>query len=163
MKHRNLLTNLLYVLIIVSLVSFLLVEFSVFNLDDGMKRVVSTALLSVAILSVALIEIVLPVIANRDMLKNPKYIILFVIKTVFLIAAAAVLFLYEPFGVIKNMTLALILFVVFYFIQFFITLEPKYERKKTVPAEENVKKKPEKAAVKNQNTVDDLLNDIDED
>ncbi len=129
MKYRNLLTNIFYVVILISLVLFLLIEFGVMGMSDGMKRVVSTLLLALAVLSVAMIEIVLPVIANRDMLKNKKYVVRAVIKTVLLLASAVVLFMFEPFGVIKDMTTALVIFCVTYFLQFFISLEPKLANK----------------------------------
>ncbi len=128
MKFRNVLTNIFYVIILLSLVAFLLIEFKVFNLGDG-KRAVSSLLLALAVVSVAVIEIILPVIANRDMLGNRKYLIRTIIKSVLLVTSAVVLFLYEPFGKIKDTTTALIIFCVTYFIQFFISLEPKLEKK----------------------------------
>ncbi len=128
MKLRNILTNIFYVVILLSLVAFLLIEFKVFNLGDG-KRPVSSLLLALAVVSVAVIEIILPVTANRDMLGNRKYLVRTIIKSILLVTSAVVLFLYEPFGKIKDTTTALIIFCVTYFIQFFISLEPKIEKK----------------------------------
>ncbi|MBP5311966.1 MAG: hypothetical protein J6112_03935 [Clostridia bacterium] len=130
MKYRNLITNLLYVLILVSLVAFLLIEFDVLNFGE-FKKVGSTIFLAVAVLSVIVIEVVLPVIANRDMLKNKKYLIRVIIKSLLLLTSAVVLFLYEPFGVYNNMTVALVVFIATYFLQFFINLEPNASRRKT--------------------------------
>ena len=92
MKLRNVLTNIFYVIILLSLVAFLLIEFKVFNLGDG-KRAVSSLLLALAVVSVAVIEIILPVIANRDMLGNRKYLIRTIINSVLLVTSAVVLFL----------------------------------------------------------------------
>ncbi|MBQ7444925.1 MAG: hypothetical protein IJS71_03165 [Clostridia bacterium] len=136
MKFRNLITNILYVVILFALVGFLLVEFQVFGFDDGIKRVVATVFLLLAVIGVSVIEIVLPIVANRDMLRNKKFIIKALVKTVLFLAASIVLFLYEPFGVIKDVVLALVLFVVFYFLQFFINLEPQRVKKSAKKARE---------------------------
>ena len=94
------------------------------------------------------------------MLRNKKFIIKALVKTVLFLAASIVLFLYEPFGVIKDVVLALVLFVVFYFLQFFINLEPqrvKKSAKKTremSPAAERRRaelESEEKAAEENEN------------
>ncbi len=162
MKKRNGLTNLFYVIILLSLVGFLAVEFGFFNLEAQVQKIVATGLLALAIVMVACIEFVLPIASNKDMLKNKKYAIMVAIKAVLFIAAATVLFLYEPFGVIRNMTVALVLFVVFYFIQFFISLDPKVERKEET---EKAKPKKEKPKVEDDDTGDigiDENDDIDD-
>ncbi len=142
MKYRNLFTNILYVVMLLSLVGFLLAEFDVFGFDDGVKRLVATMLLAVSVLCVACIEIVFPVVANRDYLKNKKYLIRFIVKTVLLVVAAAALFLHMPFGKLE-MFPALAIFVVTYFIQFFISLEPKAGKKAAkAPAQRNGSARP---------------------
>ena len=127
MKNRKWLTNVFYVIILLSLLGFLLLEFNIFGLEAGIQKWAASGLLALAIISVALVELVFPVASNRDMLKNQKYVVLVIVKSVLFIASAAVLFMYEPFGVIKNMPVALVAFIVLYFIQFFITLDPKAE------------------------------------
>ena len=125
MKKRSLLSNVLYVVILVALVGFLLVQFEVFGLGEDAKTVVSTILLVIAVLSVAFVEIVFPVIDNKSLLKEKKYAIMVTVKSVLFVGALVVLFLYQPFGVIKNTAVAIIGFVALYFIQFFISLDPK--------------------------------------
>ena len=142
MKKRNGLTNLFYVIILLSLVGFLAVEFGFFNLEAQVQKILATALLALAIIMVACIEFVLPIASNKEMLKNKKYGIMVAVKAVLFVAAATVLFLYEPFGVIRNMTVSLVLFVVFYFIQFFISLDPKVERKEETEKPKAKKEKP---------------------
>ena len=130
MKNRNALSNLFYVIILLALAGFLVVEFGVVKLAASTQKLVGTLLLAVAILMVAAVEFLFPILANKVMLKNNRYRLMVIIKAVLFAASALVLFLYEPFHVIKNMPVALALFVVFYFIQFFISLDPKVETKK---------------------------------
>ena len=130
MKNKNALSNLFYVLILLALAGFLVVEFGVVKLAASTQKTVGTVLLALAILMVAAVEFLFPILANKVMLKNKRYVFMIVIKAVLFAASALVLFLYEPFHVIKSMPLALALFVVFYFIQFFISLDPKVETKK---------------------------------
>lgn len=124
MKKRNLWTNILYVLILVGLATFLIAEFAL-NSNEGIKTIAAATALIVAIISVALVDIVFPVIDNKDMLKNKKYLVLTIVKSVLFLAAAIVLLLREPFNVIKSVPGALIPFIVLYFIQYFISLDPK--------------------------------------
>ena len=130
MKNRNALSNLFYVIILLALAGFLVVEFGVVKLAASTQKLVGTLLLAVAILMVAAVEFLFPILANKVMLKNNRYRLMVIVKAVLFAASALVLFLYEPFHVIKNMPVALALFVVFYFIQFFISLDPKVETKK---------------------------------
>lgn len=126
MKNRNLFTNILSVLIIVALAFFLLVQFNVFsNMGDSTKNLIGIVSLAIAIASVILIDIVFPVIENKVRLSEKKYLILFIIKIILFTAAVAVLLLFHPFAVIKNTTVALVSFIVLYFIQFFINLDSK--------------------------------------
>ncbi len=125
MKKRGLLSNVLYVVILVTLVCFLLVQFDILGLGEQAKTAVSTILLVLAVASVAMVEIVFPVLDNKELLKEKKYVIMIAVKSVLFLASLAVLFLYEPFGVIKDTAVAIVGFVVFYFIQFFISLDPK--------------------------------------
>ena len=191
MKKRNGLTNLFYVIILLSLVGFLAVEFGFFNLlfrtpitafrrhgnrkySEAKRheyqqreefrncfavfsyhvplpfRIVWQHPLYLSILSMILS--IKPFLRSwgasftkaslETMLKNKKYGIMVAVKAVLFVAAATVLFLYEPFGVIRNMTVALVLFVVFYFIQFFISLDPKVERKEETEKPKTKKEKP---------------------
>lgn len=125
MKNRNLLSNILYIVILVVLAAFLVVQFNLLHLGDGTKTAVSSILLAIAVVAVAFVEIVFPVMDNKEMLKDQKYKMMLIVKSVLFIIALALLFLYEPFGVITSMPVALIGFVVIYFIQFFINLDPK--------------------------------------
>lgn len=125
MKNRNLLSNILYIVILIVLAGFLVVQFNLLSLSDDMKTVVSSIFLAVAVVAVAFVEIVFPVIDNKEMLKEKKYQIMLAVKSVLFVIALALLFLYEPFGIIKSMPVALVGFVVVYFIQFFINLDPK--------------------------------------
>ena len=125
MKNRILLSNILYIVILIVLAGFLVVQFGLLHLSDDMKTTVSSIFLAVAVAAVAFVEIVFPVIDNREMLKQQKYKIMLIVKSILFVIALALLFLYEPFGVIKSMPFALIGFVVVYFIQFFINLDPK--------------------------------------
>ncbi|MBP1587850.1 MAG: hypothetical protein ILO53_05555 [Clostridia bacterium] len=134
MKRQSALSNLFYVIILLALAGFLVVEFGVVKLAASTQKTVATLLLAVAIIMVAAVEFLFPILANKVMLKNNRYRLMIVIKAVLFVAAALVLFLYEPFHVIKSMPVALALFVVFYFIQFFISLDPKVETKKKTPA-----------------------------
>ena len=126
MKNRNLFTNILSILIIVALAFFLLVQFNVFSsMGDSTKNLIGIASLAIAIVSVILIDIVFPVIENRARLSEKKYLILFIVKVILFAAAVAVLLMFHPFAVIRNTTVALVSFIVLYFIQFFINLDAK--------------------------------------
>ena len=125
MKKRNLLSNIFYVAILVTLVAFLLVQFQVLGMSEETRSVVSTVLLVIAVLSVAMVEIVFPVLDNKALLKETKYAVMVTVKSVLFVASLVFLFLYQPFGVIKSAGLAIAGFVVLYFAQFFITLDPK--------------------------------------
>ncbi|MBE7065409.1 MAG: hypothetical protein E7384_06320 [Ruminococcaceae bacterium] len=126
MKNRNLFTNILSILIIAALAFFLLVQFNVFsNMEQSVRNSVGIASLAVAILSVILIDIVFPVIDHKDRLSEKKYLILLIVKVILFAAAVIVLLLFHPFGVIKNTAVALVSFIVLYFVQFFINLDAK--------------------------------------
>lgn len=126
MKNRNLFTNILSILIIIALAFFLLVQFNVFSgMSDSAKSLIGIVSLAIAIVSVILIDIVFPVIENRARLSEKKYLIFFIIKVVLFAAAVTVLLLFHPFAVIRNTTVALVSFIVLYFIQFFINLDAK--------------------------------------
>lgn len=145
MKNRNLFTNILSILIIAALAFFLLVQFNVFSgMEQSARNSVGIASLAVAILSVILIDIVFPVIDHKSRLSEKKYLILLIVKVILFAAAVIVLLLFHPFGVIKNTAVALVSFIVLYFVQFFINLDAKpddddddddYE---AVPSEEEV-------------------------
>ena len=77
------------------------------------------------ILSVILIDIVFPVIDHKSRLAEKKYLIFLIVKVVLFAAAVIVLLLFHPFGVIKNTAVALVSFIVLYFVQFFINLDAK--------------------------------------
>lgn len=125
MKNRNLLSNILYIIVLIALAGFLIIQFEVLKLDEMPQKIVSSVLLAAAVISVAFVEIVFPVLDNKPMLKERKYIIMTVVKSILFAAALIVLFLYEPFGIITNMPVALVGFLVLYFVQFFINLDPK--------------------------------------
>jgi len=126
MKNRNLFTNILSILIIVALAFFLLVQFNVFSsMGQSARDMIGIVSLGVAILSVILIDIVFPVVDNRARLREKKYLILLIVKVILFAAAVAVLLMFHPFGVIKNTTVALVTFIVLYFVQFFINLDAK--------------------------------------
>ena len=125
MKKRGMLSNILYIVILVALVGFLLVQFNILGLEDSAKSVASTLLLVLAVISVACVEIVFPVLDNKELLRDRKYVIMATVKSLLFLAALVILFLYEPFGVIKSTGFAIVGFVVLYFIQFFISLDPK--------------------------------------
>jgi magnesium-transporting ATPase (P-type) len=125
MKKRNLLSNILYVAILVTLVAFLLVQFQVLGMSEETRTIVSTVLLVIAVLSVAMVEIVFPVLDNKALLKEKKYAIMVSVKSVLFVASLVFLFLYQPFGKITSAGIAIAGFVVLYFAQFFISLDPK--------------------------------------
>lgn len=126
MKNRNLFTNILSILIIVALAFFLLVQFNVFSdMAQSTKDLIGIASLAVAIVSVILIDIVFPIIENRARLTEKKYLIMFIVKVILFAAAITVLLLFHPFKIIKDTTVALVSFIVLYFIQFFINLDAK--------------------------------------
>ncbi len=125
MKKRNLLSNILYVVILVALVGFLLVQFDILGLDEQAKTATSTILLVLAVVAVGFVEIVFPVLDNKELLKEKKYVIMTTVKSVLFLASLAVLFLYEPFGIIKSTGFAIAGFVILYFVQFFINLDPR--------------------------------------
>lgn len=154
MKRRNLLTNLLYTLIIISLVCFLAVEFKVLKIfeQDFFHKAGVGISLGIAIISVALVEIIFPIADNKDMLKFKKYKILIIVKSVLFAGAVAVLFLYEPFGIIKNMVVALVAFLVLYFAQFFISLDPRTKDEEVEEESETIE----------QTTKDDVIEIPDE-
>ena len=143
MKSRNLLSNILYIVILIVLAGFLVVQFNLLHFSDDTKTIVSSIFLAVAVVAVAFVEIVFPVIDNKEMLKEKKYRIMLIVKSVLFVIALALLFLYEPFGVIKSMPVALVGFVVIYFIQFFINLDPKPVVEEETAAEEETEEETE--------------------
>lgn len=123
MKQRNLLTNIFSVLLIVSLVAFLLVTFSV--IKGALKEVITFVSLPVAIISVACIDIVFPILDNKKRLREDKVLkILTIVKIVIFIAAFVVMSLYVT-RIFLDEVLAVIIFIVLYFAQFFINIDPK--------------------------------------
>lgn len=127
MKKRNLLTNIFYVVILVALAGYLVAEFAL-NDNESLQKILAVLSLAVAIISVGLVDIVFPILDNKDMLKNKKYVIITLVKTALFLAATIVLFLHTPFKVIKSTAVALVTFVVLYFLQYFISLDPKVEK-----------------------------------
>lgn len=140
MKHRTLLSNICSVIIIVALVFLLLAYSGVFGggRDSDVAKLIIRIALPVAIVAVALFDIILPLIDNRKMLKEPKYVIKAVVKIILFAAAMvlATLTLFSKLPAGFNEMLALGIFVVLYFAQFFINLDPKTVKKKAVEAEE---------------------------
>jgi len=124
MKKRRLLTNILYVVILLALAGFLYVEFALLNNGEGEQKWLAGVALGVAVVAVALVEIVFPVVDNKDLFKMKKYVALTIAKTVLYIASVVALFLYLPFAIIP-MKVSMIIFVILYFAQFFISLDPK--------------------------------------
>lgn len=123
MKQRNLLTNIFSVLLIVSLVAFLLVTFGV--VKGVMGEAITFISLPIAIISVACIDIVFPILDNKQRLREDKVLrILTIVKIVIFIAAFVVMSLYVA-RVILNEVLAVIIFIILYFAQFFINIDPK--------------------------------------
>lgn len=126
MKQRNLLTNIFSVLLIISLVAFLLVTLK--GMDDGLGNTISYISLPLAIISVACIDIVFPILDNKQRLRQDKTLgILTIVKIVLFIASCVVIGLFVM-GVIQNELQAVIIFVILYFAQFFINIDPKQEK-----------------------------------
>ncbi len=129
MKNRNLLTNIFSVILMLSLVAFLLVTFNVLKKYETVITYIS---LPLAILSVACIDIIFPIIDNIKRLRTEKVLlILTIVKIVLFIAAFVVMLLYVT-RVIETETTVLIIFVVLYFAQFFINIDPKEDRTKEI-------------------------------
>lgn len=123
MKKRNLLTNIFSAVLIVSLVAFLLVIFEI--IKGGLGTAIKYISLPLAIISVACIDIVFPIIDNRGLLKaSSKVRILAIIKIILFIASFLVMGL-SLRGIIDNQIVAVVIFVVLYFAQFFINIDPK--------------------------------------
>lgn len=123
MKHRNLLTNIFSLLLIVSLVAILLVTFEV--IEGAFGEVITKISLPIAIISVACIDIVFPILDNKKRLREEKVLkILTVVKIVLFIAAFAVMCLHVA-RVITDEVVAVIIFIILYFAQFFINIDPK--------------------------------------
>lgn len=126
MKKRRLLTNIFYVVMLLALVAFLAVEFTMMDKPGG--KALAVVALAVAVISVALVDIVFPILDNKDMLSNKKYLALVIVKSVVFLAAVVALFLFEPLRIIDNTVVGIVVFIVLYFIQFFISLDPKVEK-----------------------------------
>ena len=124
MKNRNLITNILSIIILIALIFFLLVQFNIFKVSDPVKSTLILVSLGVAVVSVVLMDIVFPIIDNKHRLVDRRYMAFFLVKVVLFTAAIIALLLFHPIGVLEA-TPALIAFIVLYFAQFFINLDAK--------------------------------------
>lgn len=125
MKHRNLLTNIFSVVLIISLIAFLLVTLK--GMEGGLANAVKYITLPLAIISVACIDIVFPILDNKQRLReNNTLKILTIVKIILFIASFVVISLYVTNIILSdNEMIAVAVFVVLYFAQFFINIDPK--------------------------------------
>jgi len=125
MKHRNLLTNIFSVVLIISLIAFLLVTLK--GMEGGLAYAVKYITLPLAIISVACIDIVFPILDNKQRLReNNTLKILTIVKIILFIASFVVISLYVTNIILSdNEMIAVAVFVVLYFAQFFINIDPK--------------------------------------
>ncbi len=128
MKHRNFLSNIFSVVLIVSLIAFLFVMLK--GMDDGLGTAIKYISLPLAIISVACIDIVFPILDNKQRLReNINLKVLTIVKIVLFIAAFVVIGLYVTNIILSdNEMIALSVFVVLYFAQFVINIDPKKPR-----------------------------------
>ena len=130
MKRRAIFSNICSIVIIVALAAVLLAYFNVIggSRDSAAARLVINIALPLAIVAVAVFDIVLPVIYNRKSLKDKKFILKLVIKSL-LFAGAMIVVSLTLMGIIDEIP-ALIIFVILYFAQFFISLDGKSSKNK---------------------------------
>ncbi|HHT92374.1 MAG TPA: hypothetical protein PLI11_01780 [Clostridia bacterium] len=137
MKHRNLLTNIFSVVLIVSLIAFLFV--TIRGMEGGLGDTIRYISLPLAIISVACIDIVFPILDNKQRLReNNNLKILTIVKIVLFIASFVVIGLYVTNIILNDDTemVAVAVFVVLYFAQFFINIDPKQPRVSEVSDDE---------------------------
>lgn len=131
MKHKNLLTNIFSIVLMVSLVIILLAAFNIFpgessETPGSLSNVLSSIAMPLALISIALIDIVFPLIDNRVKLKEKKYLILTIVKLVLFAAAVVFLMLHMFAGLFaEKQIVAIMIFCILYLGQFVINLDPK--------------------------------------
>lgn len=133
MKHRTLLSNICSIVVVAALVLALLAYSGVIggSRDSKAAKTIYYISIPIAVIAVALFDIILPAVDNRKHLKEPKYLLKVIVKSVLFAAAMVIigLVLYAQLGQKMNEFLALGIFAVLYIAQFFINLDPKPVRK----------------------------------
>lgn len=135
MKNRTVLTNIFSLIIVLMMVAFI-VSIFMKNSNESLSSILAYISLPIAILSIAVIDVILPVLDNwKRIMTDKKLKIMTIVKVVLFVLSVGILILHllstratgtnAILDLFENQFVALGIFVVLYFVQFFINLDPK--------------------------------------